>query len=308
MCAVIAHTLETLIRNTTAARIHLQAASTLLTKAIETIKINDGSESAQLITNDIRAMYLSAAGYHSTEPAFRLTEDTSAVSVLDALKALHSPQGLRSTEEVLFVFEQLFERLDNSDQATRPSVERLRDFMILWELAILQLSHDSPEPPVNMIAAHMLICVANALVPQICYGDLDKEQFASQAAKNAKATDYIIRKLYVLMEEDTEHLGQFDLAVFNRILQLAFRSIQRFARNESHRNEARTLLEKVEVSGGAAVRSKPLNLEIGRAASFAEPEAKASNVRLQRQPLALSSFARRKLELIGPTGYAEETK
>lgn len=296
--AIIAHTLETMIRNTTAARIHLKAAESLLMKAMEMIKSNSGSEADQLIANDLRAMYLSAAGYHSTEPAFRLAEDTSAVSVLDALRALHSPQGLKSTEEVLFVYERLFERLNSENEAARPTVDRLRDFTSMWELAILQLSHDSPEPPVNMIAAHMLICVANALVPQICSGTLNEEQFDLQSPMNTRATGYIIRKLFVLMEEDTEHLGKADLAVFNRILKLAFVAIRRFARNESHRNEAKTLLTRVETSGGAAVREKSPDLKEGRATSFADAAVKRQDSNLPDQPFILSDFAARKLQLI----------
>jgi hypothetical protein len=298
--AIIAHTLETMIRNTTAARIHLQAAEKLLVRASEMAKTNGGSEADHIIANDLRAMYLSAAGYHATEPAFRLAQDTSALSVLDALKALHSPQGLKSIKEVLYVYERLFERLDIGDKAARPSVDQLREFTTMWELAILQLSHDSPEPPVNMIAAHMLICVANALVPQICYGGPSEENFAQQSPMNAKATGYIIRKLFVLMEEDTERLGKADLAIFNRILKVAFEAIHRFARNESHRNEAKTLLMKVEISGGAAVRTKPPNLLAGRASSFADSVVKPSDSSLRDQTFVLSDFAARKLSLIEP--------
>lgn len=302
--AIIAHTLETMIRNTTAARIHLKAAEKLLMKASEMVKSSSGSEAHHIVANDLRAMYLSAAGYHSTEPAFRLAEDTSALSVLDALKALHSPQGLKSIKEVLFVYEQLFERLNIDDEAARPTVDQLRDFTSMWELAILQLSHDSPEPPVNMIAAHMLICVANALVPQICAGALSEENLDRQSPMNTMATGYIIRKLFVLMEEDTEHLGKADLAVFNRILKLAFVAIHRFARNESHRNEAKTLLMKVETSGGAAVRTKSPNLKEGRATSFADPAVKLHDSSLQEQPFVLSDFAARKLSLILPPNDA----
>ncbi|KEF61346.1 uncharacterized protein A1O9_02912 [Exophiala aquamarina CBS 119918] len=298
--AIIAHTLETMIRNTTAARIHLRAAERLLVKASEMTKSSSGSEADHIIANDLQAMYLSAAGYHSTEPAFRLEEDTSALSVLDALRALHSPQGLKSTKEVLFVYERLFERLNVKDEAARPTVDQLRDFTSMWELAILQLSHDSPEPPVNMIAAHMLICVANALVPQICSGSLSEEHLDLQSPVNTKATGYIIRKLFVLMEEDTEHLEKADLAVFNRILKLAFVAIHRFARNRSHRNEAKALLMKVETSGGAEVRTKSPDLKEGRTASFADPAVKFSNSSLQEKPFVLSDFAARKLSLIDP--------
>lgn len=294
-----------MIRNTTAARIHLQAAERLLVRASEMVKTNGGSEADHIIANDLRAMYISAAGYHATEPAFRLAQDTSALSVLDALKALHSPQGLKSIKEVLFVYERLFERLNSKEKAARPSVDQLREFTMMWELAILQLSHDSPEPPVNMIAAHMLICVANALVPQICYSGMSEEKFALESPMNAKATGYIIRKLFALMEEDTDRLGKADLAIFNRILKVAFEAIHRFARNESHRNEAKTLLMKVEISGGAAVRTKSPDLGTGRASSLADPAVKLSDSSLQEQNLVLSDFAAQKLSLIEPLGVAD---
>lgn len=292
-----------MIRNTTAARIHLQAAEKLLVRASEMVKTNGGSEADHIIANDLRAMYISAAGYHATEPAFRLAQDTSALSVLDALKALHSPQGLKSIKEVLYLYERLFERLQIKDKAARPSVDQLREFTTMWELAILQLSHDSSEPPVNMIAAHMLICVANVLVPQTCYGGLGEEEFAQQSPMIAKATGYIIRQLSFLMEEDTEHLDKADLAIFNRILKVAFEAIHLFARNESHRNEAKTLLMKVEISGGAALRTKSPNLGTGRASSFSDSSIKLPDSSLRDQTFVLSDFAARKLSLIEPPSH-----
>lgn len=298
--AILAHILECMIRNTAAAKIHLQAAEQLLAKVGESAKRSGGSEAEGILANDLRAMYISAAGYHATEPTFRPTQDSSATSIFNAVTALHSPQGLQSVREAVFAYERLFERLNSKDPRVRPNVEQVKAFTSMWELAILQLSHDSPEPRANLFAAHMLVCVANALVPRLSYSGLTGEQLAMQSPANATAVGYILRKLDLLLKEDNDKLGKADLAVFNRILKLASRTIYQFAPNESHRNEAKMILSRVEAAEGPAIPTKPSDLSPGRTSSFADPAVNVSKSGFQEQMIVLSEFTARKLNIIQP--------
>lgn len=290
-----------MIRNTNAAQIHLQAAQQLLVKVGESVKRSGGSEAEEILANDLRAMYISAAGYHSTEPTFRPTQDNSATSVLNSVKALHSPQGLRSVKEVLFVYERLFERMRSNDPLARPNAEQLKAFTSLWELAILQLSHDCPEPRVNLFAAHMLVCVANALVPRLSFSGLTEEQFALHFPANATAMGYILRKLQLLLEEDNKQLDKADLVIFNRMLRVASNAIHRFALKKSQRNEAQIILMKIDITEGVAVRTKSAGSEPGPSSTFADPAISLPDPRVQQQQgLVLSEFAARKLSIIEP--------
>lgn len=296
-----------MIRNANAAQIHLQAAQKLLAKVGESVKRSGASEAEELLANDLRAMYISAAGYHSTEPTFRPTQDNSATSVLNSVKALHSPQGLRSVKEVLFVYERLFERMNSNDPLARPNVEQLKEFTSLWELAILQLSHDCPEPPVNFFAAHMLVCVANTLVPRLSSSGLTEEQFDLQFPANATAISYILRKLHLLLEEDTKQLGKADLVIFNRILRVASNTIYRFAMKKSQRNEAQIILTKIETAEGTAVRTKSAGSEPGRSSTFADSAISLSDSKVQQQMVVLSEFAARKLRIIEPLSVPDSS-
>ncbi|KAK5046327.1 hypothetical protein LTR84_008471 [Exophiala bonariae] len=305
--AILAYVLETMIRDTAAANIHLQAAEQLLSRVGESVKGSCGSEAEGILVHDLRAMYISAAAYHATEPTFRPTQDSSATSVFNAVTALHSPQGLRSVKEVVVVYERLFEHLSSKDPLVRPNVEQLKAFTSKWELAILQLSHDSPEPRANLFAAHMLICVANALVPRLSYGGLTEEQLALQSPTNVTAMGYIVHRLDLLLEENIHKLGKRDEAIFNRILKLASRTITQFAPNDNHRNKAKLMLTKVETRESLATTTEPSDRERMSHSSFAGTAADASEPDSHEHGPTLSEFALQKLRIIEPLKVPHDT-
>lgn len=238
LSSMMAWILEIMSDNPATAKMHLDAAGRLMKRALINTSNTSTSEEYDIIHRHLPAAHKQCVGYAKTEPK---QEDDGGVDsdadlIFAAVRQKNDPQSVASLAQIKGVIKEFYRQISLA-QDRGVDIAQARKYRRSYEVALLKYRNGAPEPPINIIAVHWWLNMANNVLPGT--DDTDIASFY-----DVSGMDYILDRVEgAHSSEDLEPRWQEDL---DETLNLILINVIRFAKHDEHVTRARDLMRMLD--------------------------------------------------------------